>query len=151
MHAVPSYPVGREDGGEDEEVGAGVMKAEASGAQRPSAKFPINWIMKQLTFSVIPKNHPEHFQIHHLYLWASCEMGQTGFIKPKLIYRSFPGGSVVKNPPTRQETRVPSLGRKDPLVKEMAAHSRILIWGNPMDRGACQASVPGGCGRVGRN
>ena len=27
---------------------------------------------------------------------------------------------MVKNPPARQETWVPSLGRKDPLVKEMA-------------------------------
>lgn len=72
---------------EDEEVGAGVMKAEASGVQGPSAKFHIYWIMKQLTFSVVPKNHPEYFQIHHLYLLVPCGMGQTGFIKPKLISR----------------------------------------------------------------
>ena len=141
MHAVPSYPVGREDGGEDEEVGAGVMKAEASGAQRPSAKFPINWIMKQLTFSVIPKNHPEHFQIHHLYLWASCEMGQTDFIKPKLIYRSFPGGSVVKNLPAKQETPVRSLGWEDPLEKGMALQYSCLE--NPVDKGAWRATVHG--------
>ena len=131
LDAVPSYPVGREAGGEDEEVGVGVMKAEASGAQGPSAKFPINWIMKQLTFSIIPKNHPEHFQIHHLYLWASCEMGQTGFIKPKLIYRSFPGGSVVKSPPAKQETPVRSLGWEDPLEKGMATHSSVLAWRIP--------------------
>lgn len=71
----------------DEEVGVGVMNTEASGIQGPSAKLPINWIMKQLTFSIVPKNHPEHFQIHHFYLWVPCEMGQTGFIKPKLICR----------------------------------------------------------------
>ena len=40
----------------------------------------------------------------------------------------FPGGSVVKN---LQETRVPSLGREDPLEKEMATHSSILAWRIP--------------------
>ena len=43
-------------------------------------------------------------------------------------YVSFPGGSVVKNLPAKQETRVRSLGREDPLEKEMATHSRILAW-----------------------
>ena len=38
----------------------------------------------------------------------------------------FPGGSVVKNPPAMQETRIQSLDREDPLEKEMAAHSSIL-------------------------
>ena len=38
----------------------------------------------------------------------------------------FPGGSVVKNPPAMQETRVGFLGQKEPLEKEMTAHSSIL-------------------------
>ena len=33
---------------------------------------------------------------------------------------SFPGGSVVKNPPAMQEIQVRSLGRKHPLKEEMA-------------------------------
>ena len=32
----------------------------------------------------------------------------------------------VKRPPAMQETRVRSLGREDPLEKEMAPHSSIL-------------------------
>ena len=40
----------------------------------------------------------------------------------------FPGGSVVKNPPAMQETGVRSLGREDPLEREMATHSSILAW-----------------------
>ena len=32
----------------------------------------------------------------------------------------FSGGSVAKNPPAVQETRVPSVSQKDPLEKEMA-------------------------------
>ena len=39
----------------------------------------------------------------------------------------FPSGSVVKNLPAMQETRVPSLGQDDPLEEEMATHSNILI------------------------
>ena len=38
---------------------------------------------------------------------------------------------LVKNLPTMQETRVPSLGREDPLEKEMATHSSILAWRIP--------------------
>ena len=30
--------------------------------------------------------------------------------------------------PALQETRVPSLGREDPLEKDMATHSNILAW-----------------------
>ena len=38
---------------------------------------------------------------------------------------------MVKHLPTMQETRVQSLGREDPLEKEMAPHSRILAWKVP--------------------
>ena len=40
-------------------------------------------------------------------------------------------------------TQVQSLGQEDPLEKAMATHSSILAWKNPMDRGACQATVLG--------
>ena len=35
---------------------------------------------------------------------------------------------MVKRLPTVLETWVPSLGREDPLEKEMATHSSILAW-----------------------
>ena len=41
----------------------------------------------------------------------------------------FPSGSVVKNPPAMQETRVQSLGWEDPLEEGRATHSSILAWG----------------------
>ena len=50
---------------------------------------------------------------------------------------------MVKNLPTGQETQVQSLGREDPLEEEMATHSSIPAWGNPMDRGAWWATVRG--------
>ena len=40
----------------------------------------------------------------------------------------YPGGSVVKSLPTKQETQVWSLGREDSLEEEMATHSSILAW-----------------------
>ena len=43
---------------------------------------------------------------------------------------------TVKCLPTMQETRVQSLGWEDLLEKEMATHSSILAWKNPMDGGA---------------
>ena len=49
-------------------------------------------------------------------------------IKKKL---SFPGDSVVKNPPAKQETRVQSLGQENTLEKKMATHSRIPAWEIP--------------------
>ena len=37
----------------------------------------------------------------------------------------------VKHLPAMWETRVRSLGREDPLEKEMATHSNILAWEIP--------------------
>ena len=39
------------------------------------------------------------------------------------------------------KTQVRSLGWEDPLEEVMAAHSSILVWRIPMDRGAWQATV----------
>ena len=46
----------------------------------------------------------------------------------------FPGGLAIKNPSAMheaQETQVQSLGREDPLEKEIATHSSILAWKIP--------------------
>ena len=48
-----------------------------------------------------------------------------------LLFKDFPGGSVVNNLPAlqkMQETRVRSLGGEDPLEKGMAIHSSVLAW-----------------------
>ena len=42
-----------------------------------------------------------------------------------------------------RENQVGTLGQEDPLEKEMAIHSSILAWENPMDRGAWWATVHG--------
>ena len=43
----------------------------------------------------------------------------------------FLSGSTVKNPPAKQKTWFWSLGWEDPLGKEMATHSSILVWEIP--------------------
>ena len=43
----------------------------------------------------------------------------------------FSGGSVVKNPPSKQETWIQSLGWEDTLEKELATHSSILAYKIP--------------------
>ena len=40
-----------------------------------------------------------------------------------------------------QEIPVPSLGQKDPLEEEMAAHSIIIAWRIPMERGPWRVMV----------
>ena len=57
---------------------------------------------------------------------------------------------MVKNPPAMQETQSESLGREDPLEKEMATHSSTLAWEIPWteEPGRLQ---PMGLQRVGLN
>ena len=58
----------------------------------------------------------------------------------------FPGSAMVKILPAMQEpqeTQIQSLGREDPLEKEMASHSSVLAWRILMDRGAWWATVHG--------
>jgi len=48
-----------------------------------------------------------------------------------LIHDFFLGGSVVMNPPAKQEMQVPSLDWEDPLEKEITTHSSFLAWEIP--------------------
>ena len=43
----------------------------------------------------------------------------------------FPGGSLVKNLPAKQETPFRSLALEDPLEEEMATDSSIFPWEIP--------------------
>ena len=57
------------------------------------------------------------------WLVSNCDTCSNGL--------AFPGGSVVKNLPARQEMRIWSVVWEGPLEKEMATHSRILAWQIP--------------------
>ena len=62
----------------------------------------------------------------------------------------FPGCSVVKNLPAKQETQVGSLCWEGPLEEEIATHSSILTWEIPWTKqpGGLQSM---GLQRVGHN
>ena len=55
-------------------------------------------------------------------IWSS----ELGILHTSLPENRLPSGSVIKNPPAMQEMWVWSLGREDPLEKEMATYSSIL-------------------------
>ena len=86
------------------------------------------------------------------------EAGPSPFLPPALGLQDtccgFYGGhlvpvwaslvaQMVKRLPTVQETWVRSLGREDPLEKEMATHSSILAWRIPW------TEEPGGLQSIG--
>ena len=48
----------------------------------------------------------------------------------RIIFKGFPGGSVVKNPPANAGDMVSIPDPENPLEKEMATHSSILAWKN---------------------
>ena len=71
---------------------------------------------------------------HVLAIVYSSTMNIGGaciFLKYDFLWMSFPGGSDGKKSTCNAETWVQSLGRKDPLEKEMAAYSNILAWKIP--------------------
>ena len=49
----------------------------------------------------------------------------------KLVLRYYSSAQLVKNLPAMQGTQVQFLGQEDPLEKEMATHSRLLVWRIP--------------------
>ena len=86
------------------------------------------------------------FKGHHIFQILNVFLTFHFFIILVCLYRflSSSDGSVVKNPSAMQETRstqIQSLGQEDPLEEGMATHSNILVWKNPMNRGAWWARV----------
>ena len=52
-------------------------------------------------------------------------------LNASILLLIFPGGSDSKNLPAMQETWDRFLGWENPLEKEMATHSSILVWKIP--------------------
>ena len=63
-------------------------------------------------------------------------IGTVSIYIPTNSARASLVAQTVKHLPAVRETQVPSLGREDPLEKEMATHSSTLAWKNPTDGGA---------------
>ena len=72
------------------------------------------------------------FSFQENFFILSPSADSRPWITSKVILTlGFHGGSLVKNLPARQVTRVQSLGWEDPLEKEMATHSSIRAWRIP--------------------
>ena len=63
--------------------------------------------------------------IEYLFKESWAELSRSKEREASLV------AQMVKNMPAMQETLVRSLGREDPLEKEMATHSNILAWRIP--------------------
>ena len=64
----------------------------------------------------------------------------------------FPGRSVIKNPPVKQETQRWSIDPKDPLKKEMSVYPvGILAWEIPWAEEAGGLTVHGVAERAGHD
>ena len=61
----------------------------------------------------------------------------------KDVFEPCASASQVKSLPAMWETQLQSLGREDPLKKEMATHSSILAWRIPVEGGAWWNTVHG--------
>ena len=95
-------------------------KQKPSGLQAPGPAILMWWIQIQNTIFLIP----EYILLNIIYEKLYC-------CPVKCIQWGFPGGSVVKNMPSKQERQVQSLGLGRPLRKEMATHSSIHTWEIP--------------------
>ena len=77
------------------------------------------------------------FPFQHYYLYDRLKTKPSSKPPPSRLisYLSslsgFPSGSAVKSLPTMEEMWVWFLGQEDPLKKEMATHSSILVWEIP--------------------
>ena len=63
--------------------------------------------------------------------WGCVQMPWSEESREHLLEGGFPGDTVVKNLPAEKETRARSLGREDPLEKDVATHSSFLAWRIP--------------------
>ena len=73
---------------------------------------------------------PTFSELLHLSHCVESAASQESF-KNQCRGTSSPAFDVVKRLPAVRETRVRSLGREDPLEKEMATHSSTLAWKIP--------------------
>ena len=100
--------------------GRWICQTQAPCSTAPSPSWPLPSLL-----TATSSKTPSGFQGRLL----SKEPGM--FTPPHPIPAASLVAQSVKNLPAMQETQVRSLGREDPLEKEMATHSNILPWRIP--------------------
>ena len=107
----------------------------------PSAQRP-RWRLPEHVGRNLPLPHPRGRRMGaQAPRWGRVPL--VAFLKFFFFLVASLVAQMVKSLSAVQETQVQSLGREDPLEKEMATHSSILAWKNPMDRGAWWAAIHG--------
>ena len=61
----------------------------------------------------------------------------TWQLKSAILHSGFPGGSVVKNSPAKQETQLRSLSQEDPHGIGNGNPPQYSCLGNPMEKESC--------------
>ena len=98
------------------------FKQHTAGILFSLANLVFNWriqtfkILMKLLSALCPLTLPSVISIHYFFFF---------------FLLCFPGGSVVKNLPSKQETWVQFLCQQDSLEEEMATHSSIVAWKIP--------------------
>ena len=88
-------------------------------------KHIINNIYKQ-EYWLLRTKRLERQDIMNFFFLNICLM--LDLLTVSICFMGIPGGSAVNNLPLMQEMQVQSLGREDPLEKEMATHFSIPAW-----------------------
>ena len=95
-------------------------------------------MLVQDKFQLFPEhfsNLSDSFEILSWQILNSFDLGLSmDFIQAYLWISASLVAQMVKRLPAMQETQVRSLGREDPLEKEMAIHSSTLAWKIPWSR-----------------
>ena len=119
-----------------------LWRREYSG--HPLLKLIFNWSIVDLQYHVSFRCTAQSFS--YIYIHTLCQYlfpcSLTYYKVLSIILHVTVGpcwlsvlyivvAQLVKNLPVMQETRVWSLGREDPLEKEMATHSSTLAWRIP--------------------
>ena len=116
-------------------------------------------ICKWRSWSSWSLKSPPALTFHDSWNWMKWNTGHLGMAHKAILciyfpiiypYMGFLVAQMVKSLPAMQETRVWSLGQKDPLEIGMATHSSILAWKIPWmeEPGGLQSK---GSQRVGHN
>ena len=133
LRASLSGSVGRES----------ACNAEDPGSIPGSGRFPWRRKWQPTPIFLSGKSHGQRSLVDYS-AWGCKESDTTEWMnhhqQPLWASRV---AQIVKNLPAVRETWVHSLSWEDPLEEGMAAHSSILAWRIPMDRGAWQAPVHG--------
>ena len=108
-----------------------------SNVSRIGGRFFVIWATREALLKPVVTSNSVHSQWELQMSWGlgtfAATISRRSLVKDwalKQVGASLPA-QRLKHLPAMQETQVQSLGREDPLEKEMATHSSIIAWRIP--------------------